>query len=161
MIPLGAPTTMDGPKPPTGRYGLMARSHSKTPTTVLIVEDEAILRLELTGRLTEMGFTVLSADQADEAVIMLETHPEIRVLFTDIRMPGQMDGVRLANHARQRWPPLKIIVTSGLIDTDLMTLPDDSIFLSKPYPPEDLAGALAQLAQGGPHTIGARLQARV
>jgi CheY-like chemotaxis protein len=127
----------------------------------LIVEDEAILRLELTGRLTEMGFIVLSADSADDAIVLLETHPEIRVLFTDIKMPGDMDGVRLANHTRGRWPPIKIIVASGLIDTDLMTLPDDSIFLTKPYPPEDLAGALAQIVQAGrPHTTGGRLQAR-
>jgi CheY-like chemotaxis protein len=139
----------------------MARSHQKTPTTVLIVEDEAILRLELTGRLRNMGFTVLAADDADEAVVLLETHPEIRVLFTDIKMPGSMDGVRLAHQARRRWPPIKIIVASGMIDTDLTTLPDDSIFLSRPYPPEDLAGALAQLVHGGrPRTIGARLQAR-
>jgi len=139
----------------------MAGSLPKTPTTVLIVEDEAILRLELSGRLTEMGFAVLSADDADAAIPLLETHPEIRVLFTDIKMPGSMDGVRLAHQARRRWPPIKIIVASGMIDTDLTTLPDDSIFLSKPYPPEDLAGALAQITHGSqPHTIGARLQAR-
>ena len=103
----------------------------------------------------------MAADDADEAVVLLETHPEIRVLFTDIKMPGSMDGVRLAHQARRRWPPIKIIVASGMIDTDLTTLPDDSIFLSRPYPPEDLAGALAQLVHGGrPRTIGARLQAR-
>jgi two-component system, response regulator PdtaR len=139
----------------------MAWSFPKTPTTVLIVEDEAILRLELANRLTDMGFAVLSADDADEAVVLLESHPEIRVLFTDIKMPGSMDGVRLAHQARCRWPPINIIVASGMIDTDLTTLPDDSIFLSKPYPPEELAGALAQLTDGGrPHTHGARMQAR-
>jgi len=139
----------------------MAWSLPKTPTTVLIVEDEAILRLELTSRLMDMGFVVLSADDADEAMVFLETHPEITVLFTDIKMPGSMDGVRLAHQTRRRWPPIKIIVASGMIDTDLRNLPDHSIFLGKPYPPEDLAGALAQLVHGGrPHTTGARLQAR-
>jgi len=139
----------------------MAWSRPKTPTTVLIVEDEAILRLELTWRLEDMGLTVLTADSADEAIPLLETHPEITVLFTDIKMPGSMDGVRLAHQARRCWPPIKIIVASGMIDTDLTTLPDDSIFLSKPYPPEDLASALAQLTDGGrPHTTGAGLQAR-
>jgi len=104
---------------------------------------------------------VLVADGADEAMGLLESHPEISVLFTDIRMAGSMDGVRLAHQASRRWPPIRIIVTSGLTPVDLTTLPDDSIYLPKPYPPEDLANALGQLVHGGsPHTPGARLQAR-
>jgi len=139
----------------------MAWSSPKSPTTVLIVEDEAILRLELTARLTDMGLTVLSADNADEAIAVLDAHREIKVMFTDIKMPGSMDGVRLAHHTRRRWPPIKIIVASGLAGLDLTTLPDDTIFLPKPYPPEDLARALAQLIPGGrPQNGGARLQAR-
>ena len=138
----------------------MASSHPNKPTTVLIVDDEAILRLELKGRLKEMGMIALVADDADEAIVLLETHPEITVLFTDIRMAGSMDGVRLAHHAFRRWPPIRIIVTSGLTPVDLASLPDDSLFLQKPYPPEDLAGALAQIIEAGrPHTIGGQLQA--
>lgn len=139
----------------------MAWTFPKPPTTVLIVEDEAILRLELTGRLTDMGLSVLSADNADAAIALLDAHREIKVMFTDIKMPGSMDGVRLAHHARRRWPPIKIIVTSGMIDTDLKTLPADSIFLPKPYPPEDLARALAHFVPGGRrHGVAAALQAR-
>lgn len=138
----------------------MASSHPIKPATVLIVDDEAILRLELKSRLMEMGMIALVADNADEAIALLETHPEITVLFTDIRMAGSMDGVRLAHHAFRRWPPIRIIVTSGLTPVDLATLPDDSIFLPKPYPPEDLAGALAYMIQGDRrHTAGGQLQA--
>ena len=152
---------MDGPKPQRGVYGIMSRPHPSKPITVLIVEDEAILRLELTGRLTEMGLTVLSADNADEALVLLDTHREIKVMFTDIKMPGSMDGVRLAHHTHGRWPPIKIIVASGMINTDLTTLPDDTIFLPKPYPPEDLARALARFVPGGGrHRPAARLQAQ-
>jgi len=139
----------------------MASSSRYKQTTVLIVEDEAILRLELESRLTEMGLIVLLADGADHAIELLETHPEIRVLFTDIMMAGSMDGVRLAHQACRRWPPIKVIVTSGLAAIDLASLPDDSIFLLKPYDPEDLAGALTAMIGGGrPDTTGRRLQAR-
>ncbi len=139
----------------------MASSLRYKPTTVLIVEDEAVLRLELESRLAEMGMIVLLAEGADDAIELFETHPEIRVLFTDIRMAGSMDGIRLAHEAFRRWPPIKIIVTSGLTAVDLASLPNDSIFLPKPYPPEDLAGALIQIIRGGaPHTTGGQLQAR-
>jgi DNA-binding NtrC family response regulator len=132
---------------------------NKQPT-VLIVEDEAILRLELDSRLTEMGMIVLSAEGADDAIDLLQAHPEISVLFTDIRMAGSMDGLRLAHQVYRRWPPIQIIVTSGLTAVDLLSLPDNSIFLPKPYPPEDLEGALADMIRGGrAHTTGAQLQA--
>jgi two-component system, response regulator PdtaR len=139
----------------------MAWSSPQTPTTVLIVEDEAILRLELTSRLTDMGLIVLSADSADEAIAVLDAHREVKVMFTDIKMPGTMDGVRLAHHTRRRWPPIKIIVASGLAGIDPTTLPDDSVFLAKPYPPEDLARALGKFVPGRrPRMAAGRQQAR-
>jgi CheY-like chemotaxis protein len=112
------------------------------PATVLIVENEAIVRLELKAQLLDMGLIVLTAADADEAIVLLDAHAEIRLLLTDIRMPGPMDGLRLAHHVRRRWPPVRIIVISGLIDTKLSQLPADSIFLSKPYRPEGLSDAL-------------------
>jgi CheY-like chemotaxis protein len=133
----------------------MAASKPKKPTTVLIVEDEAVIRFELAARLKGMGLVVLVADGADDALSLLETHPEIRVLFTDVMMAGSMDGVRLANQARRRWPPVKIIVTSGLAHLDIQALPEDCIFLPKPYAPDQLTGALTQLLAGGrPHAAG-------
>jgi CheY-like chemotaxis protein len=120
----------------------MRGSAPKKPTTVLIVENEGIVRLELTAQFMEMGLVVLSADNADEAIALLDAHAEIRLLFTDIKMPGSMDGVRLAAHVRHRWPPVKIIVASGFAGTQLSDLPDDAIFLCKPYGPGAIAGAL-------------------
>ena len=127
----------------------MASSHPIKPATVLIVDDEAILRLELKSRLAEMGLTALVAHDADHAISLMETHPEITVLFTDIRMAGSMDGIRLAHQAYRRWPPIRIIVTSGLTGIDVATLPDESVFLPKPYPPEALADALAHAVRAG------------
>lgn len=75
-----------------------------------------------------MGLTVLTANDADEAIQILDSHPEIELLLTETRIPGGcMDGVQLAHHVRARWPPLTIIVMSGLTDTELSDLPLDSL----------------------------------
>jgi len=137
------------------RYRHIPQSVRPRPITVLIVENEAIVSLELVSRLTEMGLTPLAAGDADEAIALLDSHPEIELLLTDIKMPsGSMDGVRLAHHVRDRWPPVKIIVVSGLFDTDPADLPLDSIFLKKPCGPEVLMDALARMING-PATSGA------
>jgi CheY-like chemotaxis protein len=127
----------------------MARFARLTPATILVVENEALVRLELADRLARPGLIVLIAADADEAIELLDAHPEVEVLFTDVRMPGSMDGIRLAHHVRGRWPPVKIIVTSG-IDAELNDLPGGSLFLSKPYAPESLDHALAQMISSGP-----------
>jgi len=131
------------------RYRHIPHSVRPRPMTVLIVENEALVRLELVSRLAEIGLTPLAASDADEAIALLDSHPEIELLLTDITMPsGSMDGVRLAHHVRDRWPPVKIIVVSGLIDTDPADLPRDSIFLTKPCRPEILMDALARMTSG-------------
>src|SRR5580692_7223901 len=106
----------------------MAQFAPLNPSTILVVEDEAIIRLELVDWLCDMGLVVLEANNADEAIALLDTHPEIELLMTDILMPGSMDGARLAHHVRGRWPPVKIIVASGLVDTLLADLPKGSFF---------------------------------
>jgi CheY-like chemotaxis protein len=134
----------------------MAWSAPKKPTTVLIVESEAVVRIELTDRLVDMGLLVLAAADADAAIALLDAHSEIQFMVTDITMSGEMDGIRLAHHVRHRWPPVRIIVTSGIIGTKLSDLPSESIFLPKPYAPEALAGALLHMMNGG----GSRPQAQ-
>jgi two-component system, response regulator PdtaR len=126
----------------------MAQFARLNPATILVVENEALVRLEVGDRLAGLGFIVLAASNADEAIALLDVHPEIEVLFTDVTMPGSMDGVRLAHHVRGRWPPVKIIVASGRLDAALRELPSGSFFLRKPYAPEALADALAQMTLG-------------
>src|ERR1700733_13275044 len=80
---------------------------------ILIVEDEPLIRMGVVSQLEDAGFLIYEARNADEAICRLEEHAEIRLVFTDINMPGSIDGLRLAHYARGRWPPVKIIVTSG------------------------------------------------
>ncbi len=140
----------------------MAQRKPLKPAIVLIVEHECIVRLELEARLVDMGMTVLVANDADQAIALLDAHPEIELLLTDFRMPGSMDGVRLAHHVHERWPPVKIIVTSGLEQDRLSELPQGGGFLAKPYGAESLWEALAgQMIEGGPGLAGgAAAQAR-
>ena len=80
---------------------------------VLIVEDEALVRLSARAEIEAAGFKVYEANNADEAIRILEANSDIELVFTDVDMPGSMDGVKLAHYVRTRWPPVKIIVTSG------------------------------------------------
>ena len=100
---------------------------------VLVVEDEALIRLDIIDNLEREGFTVSEAANADEAIALLDEHPDISLMFTDIDMPGSMDGLKLAAAVRDRWPPVKIIVTSGHRIVEITDLPDGSLFFSKPY----------------------------
>jgi two-component system, response regulator PdtaR len=108
-------------------------SLSKSPAVVLIVEDEPLLRMLAVEAVEEAGFVALEAGNADEAVALLETRPDISLLFTDIDMPGSMDGLKLAHAVRDRWPPLKILIVSGKVRLQPSDLPSNSCFVGKPY----------------------------
>jgi CheY-like chemotaxis protein len=100
---------------------------------VLVVEDEPLIRIDVVGQLEDEGYRVFEAATADQAIGILEDEPSIRLLFTDIDMPGSMDGLKLAAAVRDRWPPVKIVVTSGHRSIDAADIPDGSVFFSKPY----------------------------
>ncbi|MDW5317167.1 response regulator [Rhizobium sp. PL01] len=101
--------------------------------TVIVVEDEPLVRLDIVISLENEGFIVLEASNADEAIDLLDTHSEIRLMFTDIDMPGSMDGLKLAQSVRDRWPPVKIIIASGHRQLSDELLPVEGRFFSKPY----------------------------
>jgi CheY-like chemotaxis protein len=101
----------------------MAQTSLPQSCTILIVENEAMVRLELGDQLVETGYRMLVACDADEAIELLDDHSEIALLITDITVPGSMDSVRLAHHVRDRWPPVRIIVTSGMTATATSGLP--------------------------------------
>jgi two-component system, response regulator PdtaR len=100
---------------------------------ILIVEDDALIRIDAAQMIAEGGFDVIEAANADEAIGILETRLDITVVFTDIQMPGSMDGLKLAAAVRDRWPPIKIIATSGHVTIDRDDLPEGGRFLPKPY----------------------------
>ena len=103
------------------------------PPTVLIVEDNPLLRILTVNIVEDAGFVALEADNADEAVAILEARSDIALLLTDINMPGSMDGLKLAHAVRNRWPPIKIVVASGQTRPADCDLPVDSRFFAKPY----------------------------
>jgi CheY-like chemotaxis protein len=118
-------------------------------SVVLVVEDEFLLRLEAIDMIAAAGFEVVEAANADEAIEILESRRDVTVIFTDIQMPGSMDGLKLARAVRGRWPPIKIIATSGhahVLETDL---PEGGRFLAKPYSPLQIAGVLRELTDVG------------
>ncbi|MPZ35859.1 MAG: response regulator [Rhodospirillales bacterium] len=93
----------------------------------------------------EAGFSVLQAIDADEAIEVLQKRPDIRVVFTDVDMPGSMDGLELAHAIRHRWPPIQVVLTSGKMRPAADELPKLSRFISKPYDIHLLTGLLREL----------------
>jgi CheY-like chemotaxis protein len=91
----------------------LACSETKRPV-ILIVEDEHLIRMDAADMIGAAGFDVVEAGNADEAIAILERRFDISVVFTDVQMPGSMDGLKLAAAVRGRWPPIKIVATSGL-----------------------------------------------
>jgi CheY-like chemotaxis protein len=112
---------------------------------VLVVEDEPLLRWNAVAAIEEAGFDVVEAENAIEAISILETRLDIRVVFTDVQMPGSMDGLRLAHLISTRWPPIRIIATSGRFRLREDDLPQGGRHLPKPYAVADLTGMLREL----------------
>jgi CheY-like chemotaxis protein len=113
---------------------------------VLVVEDEPLVRLDLATRLADQGYLIFEASSAAEAIGILERHPQIRVVFTDIQMPGDMDGLALVRSVRDRWPPTIIVVSSGRVKPGPGEMPDDVSFLAKPYESGRLRTILDEVA---------------
>ena len=100
---------------------------------VLVVEDEALIRLSAVQIVEEAGYEALEAANAEEAIYVLETRPHVSLVFTDVHMPGTMDGVKLAHYIRDRWPPVRLMVASGVAILSERELPSGTGFLRKPY----------------------------
>jgi CheY-like chemotaxis protein len=110
---------------------------------VLIVEDEPLMRMGAVYLIEEAGFEVYEAGSADAAIALLELHKEICLIFTDVDMPGSMDGLKLAHYVRGRWPPVKI--TSGHVKVDEENLPAGALFVPKPYDAAEIARKVRQM----------------
>lgn len=112
---------------------------------VLVVEDDFILRMNAVQMIEEAGFEALEATNADDAILILEARSDINVVFTDIDMPGSMDGLKLAHAVRERWPPIQIITTSGHVTVNDNDLPTGGKFIPKPYSPGYVTGVVREL----------------
>jgi CheY-like chemotaxis protein len=112
----------------------MRTSEALVAPLVLVVEDEPLVRMTALDELEEAGFQVLEAVNADEALKVLATRSdEVQVLFTDVHMPGSMDGIALAEQVHQRWPHILLLISSGRARLDPDEIPDHGRFLAKPY----------------------------
>ena len=123
----------------------MAHSETNHQTVVLIVEDDFLIRMDAIDMIRSGGFDVVEAKDADEAIEILEHRLDITVVFTDVHMPGSMDGLKLAAAIRGRWPPIKIVATSGKAKLSADDLPAGSRFLTKPYSEREIVGTLREL----------------
>ncbi|NMG38402.1 response regulator [Chelativorans sp. ZYF759] len=112
---------------------------------VLVIEDNTIVRMGAVDLVLAAGYEALEARDADEAIRILESRSDIDLVFTDVQMPGTMDGIKLAHYIRDRWPPVKLIVASGNDILEESSLPGGSSFFPKPYDDSAITDAMARL----------------
>jgi CheY-like chemotaxis protein len=122
-----------------------SNSTGTTPVTVLIVEDDELAREPGVEFLSDAGFQVLEATNGEEALSLLESNPNIRVLFTDINMPAPLDGITLASVAAVQWPHLAIIIASGNVSPRSGGLPRGIILTHKPYNPQSVIRLIREI----------------
>jgi CheY-like chemotaxis protein len=118
-------------------------------TVVLVVEDEPLILMNAVDIVEDADFEAVEATDAGEAIRILATRDDIQVVFTDIYMPGAVDGLKLARAVRRRWPPVQFIVASGHIKVTQSELPHGSYFFSKPYLPSQIINALREICARG------------
>ncbi len=116
------------------------------PKVVLVVEDEPLIRMAAADMFEDAGFEALEAADASQAILLLESRHDIVLLFTDVDMPGSMDGIQLAEHVRDRWPPIGLFIVSGHRSLSEECLPVGAAFLTKPYTDEAVLQIVKQLA---------------
>jgi CheY-like chemotaxis protein len=112
---------------------------------VLLVEDEALVRAFAADILEEAGFEVVEAPSADYAILVLDRRSDVVVVFTDVDMPGRLNGLDLARFVRDRYPGIRIIIASGRARPGAGDLPTDAVFFEKPYTPETIVRACQTL----------------
>ncbi|MFF0919942.1 response regulator [Rhizobium leguminosarum] len=112
---------------------------------VLVVEDSTIIRMGAVDLVVSAGYEALEACDADEAIGILESRDDVDLVFTDVQMPGTMDGIKLSHYINDRWPPVRLIVASGAAILEESNLPTGSRFFSKPYDSHAIIDAMAHL----------------
>lgn len=124
---------------------MMIVDHSVLPAFVLVVEDEMLLRMRAADMVEDAGFTPVEAVDADEAVAILDSRSDIALLFTDIQMPGTMDGLKLAHAVHARWPKIKIILVSGQLKAANIDIPAESRFFRKPLEAREMIAEMQSM----------------
>src|SRR3954451_5264639 len=126
----------------------MSTDYPQMPN-VLVVEDEMILRMRAVEIVEDAGFNPVEAVNADQAISILESRSDISVLFTDIQMPGSIDGLKLAHAVHDRWPSIKIILVSGQVKPSDAERPANSRFFGKPLGVDQMIAELQAMVGAG------------
>lgn len=124
-------------------------THPAAIPTVLVVEDEMVLRMRAVDIVEDAGFLALEAVNADDALAVLESRSDISLLFTDIQMPGTMDGLKLAHAVHKRWPEIKIVLVSGQVKPAITDRPANSRFFGKPLETKDMIAEIQEMVGSG------------
>jgi two-component sensor histidine kinase/CheY-like chemotaxis protein len=127
----------------------MASSPPAALRAVLVVEDEMMLRMRAVDIVEDAGFTAVEAVNADDALTILESRSDIKLLFTDIQMPGSIDGLKLAYAVHERWPSIKIILVSGQLKLTDDDKPADSRFFGKPLDVQQMIAEMQDMIGNG------------
>ena len=113
---------------------------------VLVVEDEPIVRFDVIQSFEDAGFEVVDAYDADHALLALERRPDVSAVFTDVHMPGRLNGVELARMVHQLRPDVQVLVTSGVMRVQRDDLPEGGHFVPKPNDASQVAQLIRNLA---------------
>src|SRR5712672_715754 len=127
----------------------MVLHQTPVPPKILVVEDEMMLRMRAVDIVEDAGFTPIEAVNADEALAILESRADIALLFTDIQMPGSMDGLKLAHAVHERWPSIKIILVSGQLTPTEVEKPTNSRFFGKPLEVKQMIAEMQEMIGQG------------
>jgi CheY-like chemotaxis protein len=111
----------------------MNGKYSDPRPVVLLVEDDPTLRFFASDLLDDAGFEIIETGDADEALTWLEVRDDVRVILTDIHMPGLLNGLDLAHLVHRRWPRILVLVVSGIARPSAAELPEGGRFVAKPY----------------------------
>jgi CheY-like chemotaxis protein len=124
----------------------MGQSQPLSRHPVLIIEDEPILRMEAIDMVERAGFEAIEAKDVDEAIKILETRTDIRVVYMDLDMPRGVKGIEIAACIRDRWPPIEIILTAASFSKADLDLPVRAEFFSKPVRHREIVAAMRRMA---------------
>jgi CheY-like chemotaxis protein len=115
--------------------------------SALVVDDEPLIRMDAADIIAEIGYSIVEARTADEALEILEEQHEIDLVFTDIQMPGRLDGLELAKMIEQRWPEICVVVASGAARPSIDQLPGGARLVVKPFAPDAIRSAVADACE--------------
>ncbi len=124
---------------------MMPLDHTLLPSVVLVVEDEMLLRMRAVDMVEDAGYVPVEAVDADEAFAILQSRSDIALLFTDVQMPGSMNGLQLALAVHERWPRIMIILASGQLKLSENEIPENSRFFGKPLDSGDMVAEIREM----------------